>query len=87
MEKRILVTGAFGQIGTDIVQKLQEKFGKENVVALGHRNIPEDYDGVLEKGDATDKECIKNIIEKYSITDIYHLASLLSASACLDRVL
>ncbi len=78
--KKILVTGAFGQIGTDLVSELQKRFGKESVVALGHRNIPGNYDGILEKGDATDKELIKSIIKKYNITDIYHLASLLSAS-------
>ena len=78
--KKILVTGAFGQIGTDLVSELQKRFGKENIIALGHRNIPENYEGILEKGDVTNKESMKSIIQKYNITDIYHLASLLSAS-------
>ncbi len=78
--KKILVTGAFGQIGTDLVSELQKRFGEENVVALGHRNIPENYGGILEKGDVTDKEFINSIIQKHNITEIYHLASLLSAT-------
>ena len=79
MTEKILVSGPFGQIGTDLVPELQKKNGKENVVALGHRNIPEDFNGVLEKGDVRNRNDIKNIIEKYGITQIYHLASLLSA--------
>lgn len=80
MAEKILVTGPFGQIGTELVPELQKKYGKENVVALGHRNIPENYDGVLEKGDTRNAEDIKSVIEKHGITQIYHLASLLSAT-------
>ena len=43
MTEKILVTGAFGQIGSDLVPELQEKYGKDNVVSLGHKNIPEDF--------------------------------------------
>ena len=53
MGERVLVTGAFGQIGIELVPVLQKKFGKENVIALGHKYIPEDYEGILEKGDVT----------------------------------
>lgn len=47
--KKILVTGAFGLIGTELVGALQEKYGKENVIAAAHSKIPENFDGVLEK--------------------------------------
>ena len=35
--KKILVTGAFGQIGSELVPTLQKKYGKENVMAWGIR--------------------------------------------------
>ncbi len=79
MTEKILVTGPFGQIGSDLVPELQNKYGKENVVALGHRTIPDDYDGLLEKADVRDKEALESIIKKHGITQVYHLASLLSA--------
>ena len=75
---KILVTGAFGQIGTELTPALQQKYGKENVVALGHNNIPKDFDGIVEKADINEKEKIEEIIKKYEITEIYHLVSLLS---------
>lgn len=59
MLEKVLVTGAFGQIGVELVEALQKKHGKENVVALGHKNIPEDYKGVLEKGDVTCEKTVR----------------------------
>lgn len=79
MTEKILVTGPFGQIGSELVPELQERHGKENVVALGHRHIPDDYEGVLETGDVRNREEMEEIIEKHDITQVYHLASLLSA--------
>lgn len=78
--KKILVTGAFGQIGSELVPALQNKFGKNNVVALAHRNIPQNFDGVIEKGEVTDKATLEKIIKTHKIDTIYHLASLLSAT-------
>jgi nucleoside-diphosphate-sugar epimerase len=80
MAEKILVTGAFGQIGTELVEALQKKHGVNNVVALGHRNIPPDFKGVLEKGGTEDKEAMDTLLKKHKITQIYHLASILSAT-------
>lgn len=80
MNERILVTGPFGQIGSELVPKLQDKYGKENVIALGHSHIPDDFDGVVEQGDVRDQKKMKEIVDKYEVTKLYHLASLLSAT-------
>lgn len=80
MKEKILVIGPFGLVGSNLVPELQKKHGKENVIALGHRNIPADFDGVLEHGDIVDKNKLKEIVEKHQVTQIYHLASLMSAA-------
>ncbi len=77
--KKILVTGAFGQIGSELVPELQKQFGKENVVALGHSNIPSEFDGIVEKAEITNTNDVKNLFAKYSFDTVYHLVSLLSA--------
>ncbi len=79
MLEKILVTGPFGQIGSELVPKLQEMHGKKNVIALGHRHIPDGYEGLLETGDIRDMEAMKKLFDEYDFTHVYHLASLLSA--------
>lgn len=82
--RRILVTGAFGQIGSELVPALQNKFGKENVVAVGNSRIPENFDGVVEKLNQPDKEGLRGLILKYEIDTVFHLVSLLSATGEKD---
>jgi len=77
-QKKILVTGAFGQIGTELVIALQNKYGKEHVIAMDI-NIPDGFDGISEKFDILDKDKLIACINHYNITEIYHLVSLLSA--------
>ena len=45
--EKILVTGPFGQIGTELVPELQKIYGSDNVIALGHSKVPADFKGVL----------------------------------------
>ena len=82
--KKILVTGAFGLVGSDLVPALQKKFGKENVFALGNKTIPADFDGNLVKGDVTDISSMETIIKDNGITDVYHLAGILSVGSEKD---
>lgn len=83
MKTKILVTGALGQIGSELVPALREKFGSENVVAVGHRTQPsEEFKnaGPFEIADARDKDALKALIEKHNINTIYHLVGVLSAT-------
>jgi nucleoside-diphosphate-sugar epimerase len=82
--KKILVTGAFGQIGSELIPALQKKYGKENVVALGHSHIPEGFQGIVEKADISDFEALKKVIKKHNIDSVFHLVAILSAKGEMD---
>lgn len=45
---------------------------------MGHKYIPASYDGPLEKADITDISALRSILARHGITQIYHLAALLS---------
>ncbi|GAB1307425.1 NAD-dependent epimerase/dehydratase family protein [Urechidicola sp. KH5] len=75
---KILIIGAKGQIGSVLTKELQLLYGKENVVASDLREDV-NFDGVFEIIDATDVDRIKLIVQQYKITQIYHLAAILSA--------
>lgn len=81
--EKILVTGAGGQIGSELVPALREKYGKANVLALYHKNVPSEG-GVHVVGDASDKGLIEGIIREHKITQIYHLVGILSAKGEQD---
>lgn len=76
----ILVIGAGGQIGTVLSEALIDLFG-ENQVVCSDINEPKNIKtGIFEKLDVTDGNRLNEIVSKYKITQIYHLAALLSAT-------
>lgn len=80
--EKILITGANGQIGTELAIKLANLYGKENIIA-SDLYIKEGVDiaGKHIILDVSDTQAIENIVHEYKITTIYHLASLLSGTS------
>ena len=76
----ILVLGAGGQVGSELVEKLRAKHGKDKVVATDIREI-ENQEGPFEVLNALDQEKLREIVDRYKIEEIYHLVALLSATA------
>lgn len=81
--RKILVIGAAGQIGSELVPALREKYGNENVIATG-RNTPLPKI-ITENGpviylDAIHKDLLSKTLFEYNIDTIFHMASILSAA-------
>jgi len=81
MEK-ILITGATGQIGSELVLYLRDLYGNDKVVAAGHRSAP--CDGVKDSGpyitvDVRDRSAIAEAVSEQGTDTIFHLAAMLSA--------
>jgi nucleoside-diphosphate-sugar epimerase len=81
--KKILVTGATGQIGSELTMQLRKRYGGENVIAVGHSRKPSDTlfeSGPFEFADVNEKESLEKIVKRYDTDTIYHLAAVLSAT-------
>lgn len=77
---KILITGALGQIGSELTLALKEKFGADNVIASDIRDNSDENFLPYERLDVLDQEGLENIIKKHNVTKIYHLAAILSAN-------
>ncbi|MBS1523894.1 MAG: NAD-dependent epimerase/dehydratase family protein [Bacteroidetes bacterium] len=85
MKDKILVIGANGQIGTALAPLLEQIYGEGNVIASDINN-PVHYTGIFEHLDATKADNLAAVIKKHDITQIYHLAAILSARGEADPV-
>ena len=80
-KEKILVIGAGGQLGSELTQGLWNLHGKENVIATDIKN-PQ---GILTEGnfeilDVLNQKSLFSFIQKNNITQVYHLAAVLSAT-------
>jgi nucleoside-diphosphate-sugar epimerase len=78
---KILVTGALGQIGSELSTSLKKIYGDKNVITsdLHSTNIKDEFQP-YETLNILDKQALATVIKKHEITTIYHLAAILSAT-------
>jgi len=80
MKDKILVIGAGGQIGKELVEELCTIYGNDNIIAS---DIKPDATSpcTFEILDVLDGKAITTVIKKHNVKDVYLLAALLSATA------
>jgi nucleoside-diphosphate-sugar epimerase len=78
----ILVIGACGQIGAELVPALRQAYGDFHVLATDLRKPAAEFesDGPYEQLDVLDRRAISSLITRYDITQVYLLAATLSAT-------
>ncbi|MDF1566783.1 MAG: NAD-dependent epimerase/dehydratase family protein [Spirochaetaceae bacterium] len=86
MTDRVLVTGSYGQIGTELILRLRGIYGTSNVIATDITPAPE----IIESGgparylDVTDPRQVTALVVENKITHIFHLAAILSGNGELN---
>ena len=81
--RKILVTGALGQIGSELSLELRKIYGADNVIARSRRK-KEGQEEVIESGpfeivEVTNAQQLAEVVKKHKVNTIIHLAALLSA--------
>jgi nucleoside-diphosphate-sugar epimerase len=77
----ILVTGACGQIGTELVLALRKKYTKVIASDLKDPNNQELRDGgTFVRLDVLSKSSLADVVKQHQVKQIYHLAAILSAT-------
>jgi nucleoside-diphosphate-sugar epimerase len=81
--ENILVIGAAGQIGSELVIELRKQYGEGNVYATDIKQPPKDVttSGPFQILDVIDYKTLIHFVIRYKITQIYHLAAVLSGNA------
>src|ERR1700739_4216193 len=81
VEDKVLIVGAGGQIGVELLEELNKLYGSSNVVAADIKQSPAFVNNAFEVLDVLNKEQLFDIVKKHHIKQVYLLAQLLSATA------
>lgn len=86
--KKIIVTGALGQIGSELIGELRNRYGADNVLATDIRKVqsPVTEEGPFELLDVTDAKKMHQLAKDFGADTMMHMAALLSATAEKDPV-
>ena len=81
--RKILITGALGQIGSELATEMRKIYGNDNVIASGRR-VKEGHEELIESGpfelvDINDPNKLTEIVKKHKVDTIVNLAAILSA--------
>ncbi len=83
MPSTILITGANGQVGTTLTTELRRRYGSHRVIA-SDISPPRDAEGRFIRLDVTDGPSVTELIRREGVTQVYHLAAILSANGEAD---
>ncbi|MBT4320662.1 NAD-dependent epimerase/dehydratase family protein [Candidatus Bathyarchaeota archaeon] len=78
--RRVMVTGALGQIGSELVPHLQLLYGTQNVLATDIKEPSGSYSSSYERLDVLNVAELRGLVKGYDIDVVYHLAAILSAT-------
>lgn len=79
--KKILVTGSTGQIGSELIVRLRDLYGRDNVIGSARKGLEEDFAaGPFEHLDVQNAQGIAALADKYQVDTIIHMAAMLSAT-------
>ena len=79
-QEKVLIIGAGGQIGVELTETLSALYGNENVIPSDLKESEAFTKNTFEKLDALDKTALFDLVKKHGITQVYHLAAMLSAT-------
>ena len=79
-DEKILIIGAGGQIGVELTAELSKLYGHKNVIPSDLKAPAQPNENPFEILDALDGKALFELVKKHSITQVYHLAALLSAT-------
>ncbi len=81
--KKILITGSLGQIGSELITVLRDRYGQDQVIATDKEFKEEQREliesGIFELLDITDGSSLTALVRKYKVNTIINLAAILSA--------
>jgi nucleoside-diphosphate-sugar epimerase len=79
-QEKLLIIGAGGQIGIELAFELSKIYGAKNIISSDIKALAIEAENPFEILDALDAKALFDLVKKHQVTQIYHLAAVLSAT-------